>query len=56
MELAVSRCMGVNLVGAGLVKERDSSSWKYSVGNGEPLMRLIPMEPSMVHWSSVGNG
>ena len=33
-------------LGIGIVNERDSSSWKYSVGNVSPLMRLIAIDPS----------
>ena len=36
--------------GVGRLNERDSSSWKCSVGNVSPLMRLIAIEPS-IQWS-----
>ena len=31
-----------------VLKERDSSSWKYNVGRVEPLVRLTAIEPSEV--------
>lgn len=34
------------LAGEGSVNDRDSSSWKWSVGSVSPLMRLIPIDPS----------
>ena len=57
--------MGRGSIGdlVGMVKDRDSSSWKCSVGSVEPLMRLMAMEPStnqcnsemVYHWRSVGS-
>lgn len=38
-----------SVLGDGTVNERDSLSWKWSVGKVSPLIRLIAIEPSTVN-------